>query len=289
MSSYGDKLLKLIVMSDIHLLPKGEVQRELDTAPRFKRAIQSLNALHSDADLCVFAGDVTESAHPDAYALLDEIRAGSALPQRVMLGNHDDRTVYLAHAREPMLDANNFVAGYDDIKGHRILMLDSSEPGELRGGLCALRLAWTAARLAEAKERGLKVIVILHHNPCAIQMPVDTYRLAEPEKLLKVLQQSEADIVQIIAGHCHISTAGSWGGYPCATISGNQHSVEPFLRGRTGQQACYDDLAHYAVILSDGVNCALHFQSYVSASTPMRPELFPRKLNQTFETFEPGG
>lgn len=288
MSTYTDKLLKLIVMSDIHLLPKGEVHRGLDTAPRFRKAIQSLNALHQDADLCVFAGDVTENAHPDAYALVDEIRAMCDLPQRLMLGNHDDRNVYLEHAKQPMLDENNFVAGYDDIKGHRILMLDSSEPGELRGGFCEQRLSWTAERLAEAKALGLKVIVILHHNPCALQMPVDTYRLAEPEKLLKVLQQSGADIIQIIAGHCHISTAGSWGGFPCATISGNQHSVEPFLRGRTGQQACYEDRAHYAVLMSDGVNCAMHFQSYVNESTVMRPELFPRKMDQKFEIIEAG-
>ncbi len=41
MSIYTDSLLKLVVMSDIHLLPKGEVKRDLDTAPRFMKAIQS--------------------------------------------------------------------------------------------------------------------------------------------------------------------------------------------------------------------------------------------------------
>ncbi|MBL4811309.1 MAG: metallophosphoesterase [Rhodobacteraceae bacterium] len=273
-------------MSDLHLLPKGEVRRGLDTGPRFMAAIQSVNTLHGEADLCVFAGDIADTADVAAYALFDDIRAASNLPQRVMLGNHDDRNVYLSYATAPMLDENNFVAGYDDIKGHRILMLDSSEPGELRGGLCEKRLTWTAARLAEAKTLGLKVIILLHHNPCAMQMPVDTYRLAAPEKLLKVLHDSGADIIQILAGHCHISTAGSWGGYPCATISGNQHSVEPFLRGRTGQQDCFAAPAHYAVIMSDGVNCAVHFQSYVNESAVMDPALFPRKMDQKFETFD---
>ncbi len=283
MSDYTNSLLKLIVMSDIHLLPKGEVKRGLDTAPRFEKAIQSANTLHEDADLCVFAGDITEKSDVGAYALFDEIRSANDLEQRVMLGNHDDRNVYLQHAQNPMLDENNFVQGYDDIKGHRILMLDSSEPGVLRSGLCEKRLLWTAERLAEAKALGLKVIILIHHNPCALQMPVDTYRLAEPEKLLKVLHESGADIIQILAGHCHISTAGSWGGYPCATIAGNQHSVEPFLRGRTGQQECYEAPAHYAVIMSDGLNCAVHFQSYVNESTVMDPKLFPYKIDQKFE------
>lgn len=286
MTSYTDRLLKLVIMSDIHLLPKGEVKRGLDTAPRFKAAIESVNQLHNDADLCVFAGDLTEKSDVGAYAQFDEIRAGSDLPQRVMLGNHDDRNVYLEHAQNPMLDENRFVQGYDDIKGHRILMLDTSEPGVLRSGLCPQRLSWLAERLAEAKELGLKLILLLHHNPCALQMPVDTYRLAEPEKLLKVLRDSGADIIQVLAGHCHITTAGSWGGYPCATLSGNQHRVEPFLRGRTGQQDCFEAPAQYAVIMSDGINCAVHFQSYVDDSTIMDPKLFPNKMDQKFEILD---
>jgi Icc protein len=109
LSAYTSRLLKLVVMSDIHLLPKGEVKRGLDTAPRFKRAIENVNELHADADLVVFAGDITEKADVSAYAVFDEIRAGNDLPQRVMLGNHDDRNVYLDHAEDPMLDKNRFV------------------------------------------------------------------------------------------------------------------------------------------------------------------------------------
>ena len=283
MSIYTNRLLKLVIMSDIHLLPKGEVKRGLDTAPRFESAIQSVNELHRDADLCIFAGDITEKSDMGAYVLFDEIRAGNDLPQRVMLGNHDDRNDYLEHAENPMLDENNFVEGYDDIKGHRVLMLDTSEPGVLRSGLCERRLSWTAERLTEAKALDLKVILLLHHNPCALQMPVDTYRLAEPEKLLKVLYKSGAEIIQVLAGHCHITSAGSWGGYPCATICGNQHRVEPFLRGRTGQQTCFESPAQYAVLVSDGINCAVHFQNYVDESTIMNPELFPHKMGQKFE------
>ncbi|MBL4647152.1 MAG: metallophosphoesterase [Rhizobiales bacterium] len=286
LSNYANRLLKLIVMSDIHLLPPGDIKRGLDTAPRFKCAIDDVNIFHADADLCVFAGDITEKADKHAYTLFDKIRAGNNLPQRVMMGNHDDRNVYLDHAKNPMLDENRFVQGYDDIKGHRIVMLDTSEPGVLRSGLCEQRLAWTAKCLSDAKAQNLKIIILLHHNPCALQMPVDTYRLAEPEKLLKVLDDSGADIIQILAGHCHISSAGSWGGYPCATISGNQHRVEPFLRGRTGQQDCFEAPAQYAVIMSDGINCAVHFQNYVDQSVIMDPDLFPNKMNQKFEILD---
>lgn len=273
-------------MSDIHLLPKGEVKNELDTASRFIAAIENLNKFHSNADLVVFAGDIADKADLNAYVVFDEIREKNKSAQRVMMGNHDDRNVYLKHTNDPMIDENGFVQGYEDIKGHRIIMLDSSEPGLLRSGLCDQRLSWTANCLAKAKSLDLKIIILIHHNPCALQMPVDTYRLAEPEKLLNILHDSKADIIQILAGHCHISSAGSWGGYPCATISGNQHRVEPYLRGRTGQQSCFEAPAQYGVIMSDGNNCALHFQNYVEHSKIINPNFFPNKMNPKFEILD---
>lgn len=283
MSQYQDRLLKLVVMSDIHLLPKGEVRRDLDTAPRFEQAMADLDRLHGDADLCVFAGDIADAGQREAYALFDLIRSESEVPQRVMLGNHDDRPTYLDYAEAPMVDENGFVQGYEDIKGHRIVMIDSSEPGLVGGLLCPARLSWLAERLAEAKAADLKVIVLMHHNPVALQMPVDTYRLTRPEELLAVLKDSGAEIVQILAGHVHIATAGSWGGIPCATINGNQHRVGLFLRGQTGQQACYSSPAQYAVLMSDGSNCAVHFHNYTDDSAEMDPAHFPHKMNQRFE------
>ena len=283
MSQYQDQLLKLVMMSDIHLLPKGEVKRDLDTAPRFERAMADLDRLHADADLCVFAGDIADAGEREAYALFDLIRAESEVPQRVMLGNHDDRPTYLAYADAPMVDDNGFVQGYEDIKGHRIVMIDSSEPGMVGGRLCQARLDWLAERLVEAREAGLKVILLMHHNPAALQMPVDTYRLTQPEELLAVLKGSGAEIIQILAGHVNIATAGSWGGIPCATINGNQHRVEAFLRGRTGQQACYTSPAQFAVLMSDGINCAVHFHNYLDDSPEMDPAHFPHKMNQPFE------
>lgn len=287
MSTYEDRLLKLVVMSDIHLLPPGKVLRGLDTAPRFAKAMDDLETRYADADLCVFAGDIADQADPEAYKLFDLLRARGTAPQRVLLGNHDNRPVYLEHAVAPMVDESGFVQGYDDIKGHRILMIDTSEP-DRQSLLCEKRLSWIKARLKEARDLDLKVILVLHHNPAALQMPVDTYRL-EPEdrdNLLRVLRESAAEVLLILAGHCHIATAGSWGGYPCATINGNQHRVEPYLRGRTGQQACFADPAQFAVILSDGLNCIVHYHNYTDRTPQMDAALFPYKRDQAFEIVE---
>lgn len=283
MSLPHSKLLKVVVMNDLHLVAPGTPQPNMDTAARFEAALRSAALRHGDADLCVFAGDIADQAEPGAYRLFDRLRTIYPVPQCATLGNHDDRDVYLSCAAGAETDRNGHVQCRRDIKGHRVLVLDSSEPGLERGGFPPAKLAWIAEQLAEAGERGLKVVVILHHNPAALQMPVDTYRLAAPNDLLAVLKGSGAEILQVVAGHCHISSAGSWGGLPCATLAGNHHRVEPFLRGRTGRQRCYEGPAQYGVIVSDGSDCAVHFESYVGDAEAMDGALFPRKVDQAFE------
>jgi 3',5'-cyclic AMP phosphodiesterase CpdA len=255
----------------------------MDTTVRFEAALKSAAERHRDADLCVFAGDIADQAEPDAYRMFDQMRTRYSVPQCVTLGNHDDRNIFLASVEDAVTDPNDYVQCARDTKGHRVLVLDSSEPGKERGGFPAPKLNWVAEQLVDAASKDLKVIVVLHHNPAALQMPVDTYRLEHPDELLAVLKESGADILQVVAGHCHISSAGSWGGLPCATLAGNHHRVEPFLRGRTGRQQCYEGPAHYGVIVSNGSDCAVHFESYIGEIEPMDGALFPRKLDQAFE------
>ena len=48
-------MLKLIVMSDLHILPPEEIKFGLDTAARFRDAISDVRKYYDDADLCVYA------------------------------------------------------------------------------------------------------------------------------------------------------------------------------------------------------------------------------------------
>ena len=42
--------LKFVVMSDLHLLPEGELSMTLDTAARLEQAIETVISRHADAD-----------------------------------------------------------------------------------------------------------------------------------------------------------------------------------------------------------------------------------------------
>lgn len=275
-------MLKIIVMSDIHPLAPGEIKFGLDTAERLGKAISDVKEFYGDADLCVYAGDIADAGRVEAYQQFEDIRRANPIESRVMLGNHDDRPTYLRNAVDPMVDADGFVQGSLDIKGYRIIMIDSSEPGHTEGVLCEKRLTWLATQLSDAKTADLPVILIIHHNANQLHMPVDTYSLDQPEKLATVLKHSGAQISQIIAGHCHITTAGSWYGFPVATISGNHHRVAGFFRNMTGQQLCYEGPAHFAVLFADKNSVTLHFHSYIDRNVQLPNAMFPWKFNQKF-------
>lgn len=279
-------MLKIIIMSDIHITPEGVVKHGLDTSERFETAIADVNEFYGDADLCIYAGDIADEGDAESYARFEKLRAANPIPSFVMMGNHDNRPLYLENAENPMVDDNGFVQGIIDIKGHRVVMIDTSEPGHVDGILCENRLSWLAARLAEAKELDLPVILVLHHPANRLHTPVDTYGLTDADKLAPVLLDSGARIVQIVAGHCHMPTAGSWHGFPVATISGNQHRVGIHLRNMTRQQPCYEGVAQFAVLLATKSGVTLHFHNYIDRNIQLPNALFPWKRVQKFAAEE---
>lgn len=276
-------MLKLVIMSDIHIALRTEFKFGLDTAERLEKAIKDVNSFYDDADLCIFAGDIADTGLLESYQLFDEIRKNCSVKSVVMMGNHDNRETYLNYDKDAMVDENGFVQGSVDIKGYKIIMIDSSEAGHVDGVLCEKRLAWLAGQLANAKSAQTPVILILHHNANRLHMPVDTYSLSEPDNLADVLKHSGAQIAQIIAGHCHITTAGSWHGFPIATLSGNQHRVGTYFRNMTDhQQPCYEGPAQFAVIVADKTNLTVHFHNYIDRNIQFPNAMFPWKRKQKF-------
>ncbi|MCA1953346.1 MAG: metallophosphoesterase, partial [Hyphomicrobiales bacterium] len=88
--------MKLIHLTDTHLVLPGQMLYGLDPAARLAAAIADINAQHADADLCVVTGDLTHWGEPEAYALFRERMADLRVPHVAMVGNHDRREACLA-------------------------------------------------------------------------------------------------------------------------------------------------------------------------------------------------
>ncbi|MCM2562299.1 phosphodiesterase [Lutimaribacter sp. EGI FJ00015] len=265
--------LKLVVMSDLHLVPEGEVSNTLDTAARLRAAVDSVNTHHADADLCILAGDLADLGEADAYRRLQCIVAPLTVATHLMLGNHDDRPTFLKVMGEDHADENGHVQKVIDIKGHRVILLDSSEPGLVEGKMCPARLDWLAARLDEALDR--PVIVILHHHVLPLSMPVDSIILRDGPALVDVLRR-HPDIRQVIAGHVHITTTGVWKGLPFTTLAGGHYNVSVNLPGHADTQDRLEGPGQYAVILAEDDACVVHFENFLDRHPVIAPENFGR-------------
>jgi Icc protein len=215
--------LKFIVLSDLHVVPPGEVSMTLDTGERLERAVDAVIERHGDADFCILAGDLADMGQPAAYEHLKAIIARLPIPVHLTLGNHDHRPTFLdifgadfAHPHTGKVDK------IIDAKGYRIIVLDSSEPGRADGVLEQVQIDWLQARLDEAADR--PVVVVLHHNANALHIRSDVIRLLEPDAFIAALR-THKDVRQVIAGHVHITSTASWHGIPFTTLAGGHYSA----------------------------------------------------------------
>ncbi len=214
--------LKFVVLSDLHLVRAGHTSMTLDTAERLERAVTTINQRYGDADFCVIAGDLADEAEAGAYERLRDITSRITIPVYITLGNHDDRPTFLAAFGAGMADETGNVQHVIDAKGYRVIVMDSSEPGQVDGVLEPGQIDWLRARLAEAADR--PVIVVLHHNANALHIAADDIKLLDDAPFIAALK-SHGDIRQVIAGHVHLTSAAMYHGLPFTTLAGGHYNV----------------------------------------------------------------
>ena len=107
-----DDTLKIIQITDTHLVPPGNLVNGVDPELQLRRTLDDVLARHADADLLVITGDLCNDGDPEAYALLREILSSVPFPIRLMLGNHDRRPAFVdAFPDHPSGHAADFMVG----------------------------------------------------------------------------------------------------------------------------------------------------------------------------------
>lgn len=233
----------LVHLSDTHFIPPGML---LDgVAPvrdHLKGLLDDLVATNVRPEALIFTGDLADQAEPAAYSLLREVvePVAQQLGAEVIwvMGNHDDR----ATMRRVLLDAPADDAPYDRVVmlgGLRIIVLDSTVPGEGYGEITAAQHAWLAKILSEPAPEGS--ILALHHPPVpCVQIAAMAVELRDQASLAEVLEGS--DVRAILGGHLHYSTNATFAGIPVSVASATcytQDLQKPDLgtRGRDASQA----------------------------------------------------
>lgn len=207
-------------LSDMHLTAgDGLLQGHIDTVAQFRKALDRLESSGERFDAMVLSGDLTDSAEPEAYALLRDMvepvaeRLGAAL---VMTGgNHDERRPL---ARE--LYGRDTDAPQDTVtvvNGLRIIDVDSAVPGFHHGGFSDAQYDWLTRELATPAEHG--TILVMHHAPITYRSPVmQLLDFDDVDRLRTALEGT--DVRAILSGHLHVTSFGTLGGIPVFVAGG---------------------------------------------------------------------
>jgi 3',5'-cyclic AMP phosphodiesterase CpdA len=214
--------------TDPHLPPPGETVLGCDPAPALAAALADAAGRHGPgaplpASFAVFTGDLVRDGEPAAYARLREALEGLPWPAHLLLGNHDDRGAFRGAFPGAPLDEAGFVQQAVPTPAGTCLMLDTHAPGRPGGELCARRLGWLAARLAESAG---PVMLFLHHPPLPVGIPVmDGMGLRDADALWEALAPHKARVRHVFHGHLHRPIAGSWRGIPLSSLRGTAFAV----------------------------------------------------------------
>lgn len=170
-----------------------------------------MHALRPAPDAVLVTGDLTEHSDDAEYDQVRELLASLDAPLLVLPGNHDDPAALRRHFVVPGADSGP-VQYAADLGGLRLVVVDTTRPGENPGTLDEERLSWLDAELTA--EPGTPTVLAMHHPPLFTGIPpLDAIGLpAEHRRALGVVMERHPHVRRIVAGHMHRTIAGELGG-----------------------------------------------------------------------------
>lgn len=256
--------MKLIHITDPHLVPPGQALYQTDPYERLAQCIDDVVANHADAAFCVITGDLAHHGELAAYQGLAHQLERLPMPVFALLGNHDKRAPFHEAFPKSIRDQNGFVQAVVRRPEGDFIFLDTLDEGVSGGKYCEARAAWLTARLDEAGER--PVFLFMHHPPFSIYIPcVDVIALAEPERFARLVE-GRRNIRHLFYGHVHRPVCGSWHGIPVSTMRGLNHQV-PFDLTTVKPVPKSHEPPAYAVVFVDPDQVTVHFHDYLDRRT----------------------
>jgi Icc protein len=242
----------LVQLSDPHI---GADWTSADPVARLAAAIESARAVCPRPDAVLVTGDLTDHATDAEYEQVRELLAPLGGPLYVLPGNHDDRRALRRHFGVPGGDgeAIQYTA---DLGPWRLVVLDTTRPGEDPGALDAERLGWLDEELARAPQT--PTLLAMHHPPLRTGIPAwDELGLADTDRqALGELIAGHPNVRRIVAGHVHRTISGELAGRAVLTVPSTY--VQLSLEFGSHELKLADEPAGFAVHVIDGGKLVTH-------------------------------
>ena len=204
----------LAQLSDLHI---GGTWGGDDSEGRLAAAVQAVLELRPAPRAVLVSGDLTDHALDAEYERVRELLSPLALPLYVLPGNHDDRAQLRRYFGVPG-SGDEPVQYSADLGSLRLVVLDTTRPGEDPGALDGERLGWLDAELAAAPDA--PTLIAMHHPPLATGVAaIDAVGLpgADTVALERVLE-GQPQVRRLVCGHLHLTTTAELAGRPVLVV-----------------------------------------------------------------------
>lgn len=259
----GKVSMKFIHFTDPHFVPAGRKLYGRDPRVVVDALVAEINARHADAEAVVVTGDLTHWGEREAFANLAEALAPLRPPLRLLLGNHDARSVFATCFPDQQRDPNGFVQSVLETSAGLFVFLDTQLDGTHAGHYCEARCAWLAETLARHGDRDL--FLFMHHPPFDTGIPaMDRIGLVQRSRFREVVEPHRARIRHLFYGHVHRPIAGSWLGIPASTVRATNHQVWLDLDAEE-IQGSFEPPA-FCVVLIDPESVLVHYHDFLDDS-----------------------
>jgi 3',5'-cyclic AMP phosphodiesterase CpdA len=249
--------MKIIHITDFHLVAPGELLWGLNPHERTDRCLADIARWHDNADFCVISGDLTNKGDAKAYAWLVERLEDFPLKTFLMVGNHDAREGFQHAFPDTARDENGFVQYAHQTDSGVFLFLDTLKGPVSEGEYCTARRDWLAAQLKAAASD--PVWIFMHHPPFDIGVPyMDRVKLEEPEAFAGVLE-THSNIRHIFFGHVHRAAYINWRGISCTCLPSTNHQI-PLNRESVGTPYSVEPPMYGVVLIEEG-QTTVHFDA----------------------------
>lgn len=262
-------MTKIIVFTDLHMLPEGGTIIGIDPHARLKAGIDHVNRYHSDAERVVIMGDLAHHGDEASYRRLKPLVDGFVPPVSITIGNHDSRAAFRAVFRDAASCASGFVSEIVDFDDCRVVVLDTAhglpadDPLHHAGGLCDARLDWLDRALASAA--GRPVLIFMHHPPHDTGfLAMDDIKLINGEAFHDLIGR-HGNVRHIFAGHVHRTIGGSHRGTPFSIFKSPVHQ-QPMPFDTRDEHASVDEPAAYGIVVVTAHGVQVHSEDYEIAS-----------------------
>jgi 3',5'-cyclic AMP phosphodiesterase CpdA len=165
-------------------------------------AVDSVRAIRPQPDAVLMTGDLADHASDEEYQQLRELLSPLEAPFYVLPGNHDDRRALSRHFDVPGGDGEP-VQYSVDLGPLRLVVLDTTIPGDDAGALGPERLDWLDNELASAPEQ--LTLVAMHHPPLLTGVALwDAMGLARSDvHALGAVIDRHSQVRRLVGGHFH--------------------------------------------------------------------------------------